>query len=309
MKHTAAASLVALVLLGCAKKETPALSDTTATATPPAPHKVASIAGFSTPESVLWSAKADAWFVSNINGSPVAKDGNGFISRVSRDGVVDSLHFIQGGRDGVTLNGPKGLALVGDTLWVADIDAIRAFDITSGKPVASIELGKQATFLNDVAVGPDGVIYITDSGLGFDDKGNPTHPGPDKIFGLTGRTTKVLATGDWLNRPNGITWDEANKRFIVVPFAGPALLGWKPGVDKVDTVGTGPGMQDGVEIVGGDLLVTSWADSSVFKVAAAGNARVATGTTSPADLGVDQTRGLIAIPLFTQNTVEVWQVK
>lgn len=309
MKQTAAASLAALVLaLGCAKKETPA-PDTAATTPPPAPHKVASIAGFSTPESVIWSAKANAWFVSNINGSPVARDGNGFISRVNRDGAVDSLHFIQGGRDGVTLNGPKGLALVGDTLWVADIDAIRAFDITNGKPVASIDLGKQATFLNDVATGPDGVIYITDSGLGFDDKGNPTHPGPDKIFGLSGRTAKMVATGDWLNRPNGITWDEANSRFIVVPFGGTALLGWKPGVQKVDTVGTGPGSQDGVEIVGGDLLVTSWADSSVFQVGATGNTKVATGVTSPADFGVDQTRGLIAIPLFTQNTVEVWQVK
>lgn len=306
MKQTAAASTLALLLsLGCARKETPAPE----TATPALPQKVTTITGLSTPESVIWSAKEDAWFVSNINGSPVAKDGNGFISRVSRDGVIDSLHFIMSGRDSVTLNGPKGMALVGDTLWVADIDAIRAFDAHTGKPVASIELGKQATFLNDVAVGPDGVIYITDSGLGFDDKGNPTHPGPDRIFGLTGRTTKVLAEGDWLNRPNGITWDAANSRFVVVPFGGTALLGWKPGVAKVDTIGTGPGAQDGVEFVGGDLLVTSWADSSVFAVMSTGDRKVVTGAASPADLGVDQVRGLIAIPLFTKDEVDIWRVK
>lgn len=306
MKQTAAASTLALLLsLGCARKETPAPE----TATPALPQKVTTITGLSTPESVIWSAKEDAWFVSNINGSPVAKDGNGFISRVSRDGVIDSLHFIMSGRDSVTLNGPKGMALVGDTLWVADIDAIRAFDVHTGKPVASIELGKQATFLNDVAVGPDGVIYITDSGLGFDDKGNPTHPGPDRIFGLTGRTTKVLAEGDWLNRPNGITWDAANSRFVVVPFGGTALLGWKPGMAKVDTIGTGPGAQDGVEFVGGDLLVTSWADSSVFAVMSTGDRKVVTGAASPADLGVDQVRGLIAIPLFTKDEVDIWRVK
>ncbi|HWA57295.1 MAG TPA: hypothetical protein VG692_08580 [Gemmatimonadales bacterium] len=306
MKQTAAASTLALLLsLGCARKETPAPE----TATPALPQKVTTITGLSTPESVIWSAKEDAWFVSNINGSPVAKDGNGFISRVSRDGVIDSLHFIMSGRDSVTLNGPKGMALAGDTLWVADIDAIRAFDAHTGKPVASIELGKQATFLNDVAVGPDGVIYITDSGLGFDDKGNPTHPGPDRIFGLTGRTTKVLAEGDWLNRPNGITWDAANSRFVVVPFGGTALLGWKPGVATVDTIGTGPGAQDGVEFVGGDLLVTSWADSSVFAVSSTGDRKVVTGAASPADLGVDQVRGLIAIPLFTKDEVDIWRVK
>lgn len=306
MKLTAAASTLALLLaLGCARKETPA-PETTAAA---APARVTTITGFSTPESVLWSAKEDVWFVSNINGSPVAKDGNGFISRVSRDGVIDSLHFIMGGRDSVTLNGPKGMALVGDTLWVADIDAVRAFDAHTGKRIASIELGKQATFLNDVAVGPDGVIYITDSGLGFDDKGNPTHPGPDRIFGLTGRSAKVVAEGDWLGRPNGITWDSANNRFVVVSFGAPTLLGWTPGGAKVDTIGTGPGAQDGVEIVGGDLLVTSWADSTVFSVSSTGDKKIVTGVASPADLGVDQLRGLIAVPLFTQNKVEVWRVK
>ena len=306
MKQFAALPLFALTLVtGCSKKEASA----PAAATPAQPSKVTVIEGFSTPESVLWDAKEDVWFVSNINGVPTAKDGNGFITRLTRDGVIDSLRFIAGGRDGVTLNGPKGMTLVGDTLWVADIDAVRAFSVRTGLPVASVELGSQATFLNDVAVGPDGTIYVTDSGIGFDDKGQMTHPGPDRIFALKGRTVSVAAEGDWLERPNGITWDGANGRFIVVPFGGPDLLAWKPGVAKVDTIGTGPGGQDGVEFVDGDLLVTSWADSSLFAVTSAGNREVVTGVPSPADIGVDQLRGLVAIPLFQENRVEVWRVK
>lgn len=305
MKQLAAPSLLALVLaLGCARKEAPVPE-----AVAQAPTRVTVIPGFSSPESVVWSAKEDVWFVSNINGAATAKDGNGFISRLSRDGVVDSLRFIAGGRDSVTLNGPKGMALVGDTLWVADVDAVRAFNARTGKPVASVELGKQATFLNDVAVGPDGTVYITDSGMGFDDKGQLTHPGPDRIFALKGRTATVAAEGDWMERPNGITWDGANGRFIVVPFGGPHLLGWRPGDTRVDTIATGPGGQDGVEFVDGELLATSWADSSVFSVSSAGNRKVVTGVPSPADLGVDQLRGLIGIPLLTQNRVEVWRVK
>ena len=44
---------------------------------------------------------------------------------------MDSLHFIQGGRNGVVLNGPMGSRIRGDTLWVLDIDALRAFDARS----------------------------------------------------------------------------------------------------------------------------------------------------------------------------------
>src|SRR5256886_13499427 len=48
------------------------------------------------------------------------------ISRVRPDGAVENLKFIEGGHNGVTLHAPKGLALLGDTLWVADIDVVRA---------------------------------------------------------------------------------------------------------------------------------------------------------------------------------------
>ena len=53
-----------------------AAADTNAT-------KIASIEGFSTPESVIWDASQSVWFVSNINGNPSVKDNNGFISRLT----------------------------------------------------------------------------------------------------------------------------------------------------------------------------------------------------------------------------------
>jgi sugar lactone lactonase YvrE len=298
-------SLALLVLAACAPKEPPK-PDQGAAATP---SRLSTIEGFSTPESALWDAEQQVWFVSNINGSPVARDGNGFISRLDRDGKVDGLHFVESGKNGAVLNAPKGLAIIGDTIWVADIDALRGFNRKSGAPVATVEFGAQAHFLNDVAAGPDGTIYITDTGITFDDKGAVSHPGPDRIFAVRGRGTSVAAEGAWLAGPNGITWDQANARFIVVPFLGKELLGWKPGAATADTIGAGPGQQDGVEIVGGETLVTSWADSTVFAVAAGGNRTIATGVASPADIGVDPTRELVAIPLFTPNKVEIWKLR
>jgi sugar lactone lactonase YvrE len=295
-----------LLLLACAPKESPKPAESTAAS---APAKVATLDGLSTPESVLWDAGRQVWFVSNINGSPVARDSNGFISRLDRAGKVDSLHFVLSRRNGAILNAPKGLALVGDTLWVADIDALRGFNPETGASVATIEFGPRARFLNDVGVAPDGTIYVTDTGIAFDDKGNVSHPGPDRVFAVKGRDVSVAAEGPWLAGPNGITWDQAGNRFIIVPFLGTALLGWKPGESKADTIGTGPGQQDGVEIVDGEMIVTSWADSTVFAVAAGGNRKLVTGVNSPADIGVDPAREVVAIPLFLENRVEFWRLK
>ncbi|HEY6853125.1 MAG TPA: hypothetical protein VI139_02675, partial [Gemmatimonadales bacterium] len=60
---------------------------------PAGPTKVATVDSLQTPESVLWDAAADVYFVSNINGNPSVKDNNGFISRVKPNGAIDSLHF------------------------------------------------------------------------------------------------------------------------------------------------------------------------------------------------------------------------
>ncbi len=80
------------------------------------------------PEAARWDSDQNVWFVANINGDPLGKDNNGFIARLTPEGKVDSLKFIAGGRGGVTLNAPKGMAITGDTIWVADIDAVRAFN-------------------------------------------------------------------------------------------------------------------------------------------------------------------------------------
>src|SRR5467141_5238421 len=126
--------------------DTTAPVDTSRVVPPPLPPaapgatRVLTVAGFSTPESVLHDSTQDIYFVSNINGSPTAKDNNGFISRVRPDGAVENLKFIEGGHNGVTLHAPKGMALRGDTLWLADIDAVRAFNAKTGAARDSVSM-------------------------------------------------------------------------------------------------------------------------------------------------------------------------
>jgi sugar lactone lactonase YvrE len=264
--------------------------------------KAATVSGFQTPESVKWDSAQDVYFVSNINGAPNAKDGNGFISRVGPDGRITDSVFIKG------LDAPKGMALVHDTLWVADIDVVRAYNSRTGAPVATIK-APGAVFLNDVAVAPDGSIYITDTAIRFGAKG-PEHVGTDQIFRIApDHKISVAVKTDSLARPNGITWDAGNQRFIVVPFGGNTLIAWKPGTKSVTPLGTGPGQFDGVEIVKGDIVVSSWADSSVHRYANGQGTTLISGVPSPADIGYDAKRNRVLVPIFTGNRIEIWQLQ
>src|SRR5260370_11137467 len=222
--------------------------------------KVATVVGFLTPESVLHDSAQDIYFVSNINGGPLTKDNNGFISRLRPDGAIEVLKFIEGGRAGVTLNAPKGLALLGDTLWVADISVVRAFNARTGAPVDSVKLDSLgAVFLNDIAIAPNGAIYVTDTGIRFDDVGNVLHPGPDRVFrGGPDRQVTVALRGDTLGRPNGITLDAVGRRFIVVQYGGQEGAAGETGGRAPPRLGRGGRGGDGGAGGGGKAVVVRW---------------------------------------------------
>ena len=110
------------------------------------------------------------------------------------DGTPYNVKFIEGGKKGVTLNAPKGLAISGDTLWVADIDFARAFNKRTGAAIANVGAQGRVKFLNGAAVGPDGAIYMTDTGVIFGARGEVSHPGPDQVFRIENRKATVGRT-------------------------------------------------------------------------------------------------------------------
>jgi hypothetical protein len=261
-------------------------------------------AGFQTPESALHDTDADVYLVANINGDPLDKDDNGFISRVAPDGAVRALKWIDGASPAVTLHAPKGMALKGDTLYVADIDVVRVFDRRSGAPLGARAV-PGATFLDDISVGPDGTVYVTDSGLkaglsGFEPSGS------DAVyrFGPGGRAEVVLADTA-LGRPNGILVEDTVATVVSFGSGQVFEIALTSG-QRTARPAPPSGQLDGVlRLADGSLLISSWESSALYRGRGAVYTTALAALDAPADIGYDSRRGRVLIPLFTANRLEI----
>lgn len=258
------------------------------------------VTGFSGPESVLHDTRADLYLVSNINGNPQEKDANGFISRVSTSGELLELRWIDGDAEGVTLNAPKGMGLFGDTLFVSDIDAVRLFDRRSGAPLGEWRVDG-ASFLNDIAVGPNGTVYVSDSGVRFGD-GSREDTGTSGIHAFAPDGSRRTIGTEGVAGINGIT--VANGLLYgVASFGSGRIFAIENGT--LADLPELPGLSlDGVEAVDDGLLISDWDTSSVYLLRENGSiSTVVSNVTSPADIGVDRRRDRVLVPGLTTDQV------
>ncbi len=299
MRSTLAAIIGAAVLAACSNSKPAETTPDSLAVAKSDSALIASPGGFIQPEAVRYDPDQDVYFVNSWgNGDPGAKDNNGFISRMTPDGTVERLRFIAGGAGGATLHAPRGMTIVGDTLWVVDADAVRAFNRRTGAPLATVDFSAfKLGFLNDIAAGPDG-LYITDTGT-------------NRIYRIAGGRVSLALEDPALGGPNGITWDANNRRFIVVPYGGEsAIKAWAAGSKALSEIGrSGGAMFDGVEVLPGDrVLVASQKDSSLHLfTGGTGRPIIRTGG-APADIAVDTKRNRVAVPFVDRNLVEIWQL-
>lgn len=256
--------------------------------------------GFSTPESVLHDADSDVYLVSNINGEATGADDNGYITKISPDGKVSDAKWIDGAKDTVKLDAPKGSAIVGGVLYVADITVVRQFDAKTGEQKADIKIDG-ATFLNDIVPAPDGGVFVTDSGV--DAKFAPT--GADAVYHI-GKDGKVkpLIKDKTLGNPNGIAAGADGSVWVNTFGSGEIYQvdakGKKGAAQKLPQ-----GKLDGIVVLdAGDVLVSSWDASAIYRGKPGGEWKPAVeNVKSPADFGWDSKRKRLLIPSFLGNTV------
>ncbi|WP_437923355.1 hypothetical protein WMF37_30525 [Sorangium sp. So ce291] len=259
--------------------------------------------GFSEPERVLYDSARDRYLVSNVNGETAAKDGNGFISVVSPDGSITDIKWIEGGKAGVTLHAPKGLAIVSGVLYVADIDVVRKFDAATGEALGEIAV-PGSTFLNGLTATGDGRLYLSDSGppLGFLDG-----YGTEAVYVIENDLVQLLAEGP-LGRPTSLQPTQGG--VIVASFGANEVFELDGQGNKGKVSQLPAGGLAGIVKHGPWLYATSWQASAIFRGKLGEPFEVAAGDlAAPSDLGYDSKRGRLLVPHFTEGTVDVLELQ
>ena len=217
-------------------------------------HETKKITGLKMPESAI-AAKDGRVFVSEIG--EFGKEGDGQITVIDKNGQAKV--FAQG------LDDPKGLAIVGKDIYVADNH--RVIKITpDGK--TSVFAGADAfpdlpQFLNDLESDSAGNIYVSDSG---------------DLKGLGGAVYKISPQGKVTTvingkqdarilAPNGLLMGKTPNCIMVVDFLSGILYRLDMKKNELIEVAKGFGGGDGVVKGKKDqFYVSDWKNGKVFSV-------------------------------------------
>lgn len=295
--HSILSSICVLVLSACASSPKPV----PAPAAPAAPQTAWSLSdpAIQNPESVYYHPGDKTLYVSSVAGAPDGKDGKGWISRVDpATGKVLAAQLVAG------LNAPKGIRGTGNTLYVSDIDRVIKIDLPSAKIVKKIAI-KGAKFLNDVVIGPEGEVYVSDMMTGL-------------VHVIRRDRPSVFVKDPEGQLPNGLlirdgalivnTWGVGMK-----PDFSTDKLGGLYSYDlktKTRTV-LAPqsiGHLDGMEYdAAGNLFLSDWMSGQIRKVDGTGNATLfVNGKQGTADVGYIPDTKLLVVPQMMESRLDAY---
>jgi len=242
-----------------------------------------------TPESVLYDQERQIIYVANVNMDPWVKDGNGFISKMDLEGNIIDLAWV------TDLHGPKGMGILNNSLFVADIDQVIEIDIESSEIVNRYQVDGTPT-LNDITVG-DGVIYVSGSDS-------------NKVFELKDGSVTELMSGDF-GRPNGLYYEPERLLMLTSNSSTLKSINLETGetTDLVGELGHGDGI---VPIGNGDYLASSWRGEVFYIDASNWDAIQLLDTEAAeinaADIDYITASNLLLVPTFFDNRVVAYEL-
>lgn len=239
------------------------------------------------PESVLSDQKNEILYVSIMGNSSDQKDGIGGVGKLDPKGNTIDLEWING------LNSPKGLAKLGNTLYVSDLTEVVLIDIAQGKVKQKIPI-TNAVFLNDITVSEAGIIYVSDTRTKII---HQIKEGKEEIF---------------LADINGVNGLKAIGSDLYIAGGKNQLLKADQ-QKKLTVIAELPCGGDGIEPIGnGDFLFSCWS-GYIYYVYANGQYDLLLDSTSEkinaADIGYDPVKKIVYVPTFFKKSIAAYQLK
>ncbi len=246
-------------------------------------------ADFKTPESVYYCKKQKAIFVSNINGKPLEKDNNGFISKLTPDGKIIKLEWVKG------LHAPKGMGIYKERLFVTDIDRIAEIDIQSEKLIRFYNV-PNAKFLNDIVIDRTGSIYISDMQTNI-------------IYKLFNGVVKEWIRSENIIRPNGLSvWDG----FLYIGTKDKIVKANLSNKVQSDYILNTGGIDGLICLENNKMIYSDWS-GNLFCAGLGRETEKLLDTTplkiNAADIGFDYEKKIIFIPTFYDNRVMAYGLR
>lgn len=258
------------------------------------------ITGLKTPESAV-QAKDGRIFISEIG--EFGKDGDGQITVIDKNGKASV--FASG------LDDPKGLAIIGKTLYVAD--KTKVVKITpDGKASVFVATGAfPATpqFLNDLEADPQGNLYVSDSGdIMKTGKGGAIYKidanGKVKLLIDGKQDARVMA-------PNGLLADDTGNVLLYVDFTSGVLYSYNQQTQALTDIAEGFGGGDGmVHHSNGTMYVSDWKSGKVFGVNTKGEVTLLKdGYQSAADIAITKDEAYLMMPDMKAGELDFIPIK
>lgn len=265
------------------------------------PTVIKRIEGFKHPESVAYDGKY--YYVSNLGAvlDPMAKDGDGFISKLNKYGDIVELNAFPK----LKFNSPKGLTVMDEILFVADVDSVIGIDVKT-KQVLWGKTFDGTYYLNDILTRDENTIYLSSS-----DK-NEVYE-----IDLLSDSVRVLPIPNNLLTPNGLAADLVSSYLYIATFGDDKNTGeigrFNLRTNEYERAFEEFGKFDGIFYASGKYYISDWGKDGkgrmlIYEVRS-GNIRELKPETGyfqgPADFYVDLSTRKIWLPCMIENAVYI----
>jgi len=258
---------------------------------------IAETPGLSHAESVAYDESFNRLYVS-VQGEQ--EPGDGGIATIDLEGNIINKSFTTG------LNNPKGIAILGDWIYVSDVTELVGISRQTGEILKRIP-ADNAQFLNDVAVDNNNNVYVSDMRS-------------SSIYRLKdGNLENWLSTTE-LENPNGLL--AVGNDLFVAGWGLPGsentegntqgrLLKVNIRTKEIEKVTALPqGNLDGIQVFDSNhFLVSDWRKGNVYKISRSGEVTLFKNSeASVGDILYIRDKKLLALPLNRQNKVQIFKV-